>query len=138
MKETKNYLRDLRKDLGLSQESMADDMGISQSKYSKMETGKKKIELKDIEDITRVSGKDKVEVFQKLNGMKLENIINEGHDNHNVINVTNEELFKMLLEGKDKLLEEKDKRILEKEAINQEQKRYIEYLEDKLKNVGLL
>jgi transcriptional regulator with XRE-family HTH domain len=131
MKEIHNYLRDLRKDLGLSQESMADDMGISQSKYSKMETGKKKIELKDIEEITKVAGKDKTEIFQKLNGMKLENIINEGHDNHNVINVTNEELFKMLLE-------EKDKRITEKDAINQEQKRYIEYLEDKLKNVGLL
>lgn len=63
--------------------------------------------------------------------MKFENIINEGHDNQNVINMTNEDLFKMLLE-------EKDKRIVEKESINQEQKRYIEYLEDKLKNVGLL
>jgi hypothetical protein len=36
------------------------------------------------------------------------------------------------------LIEEKDKRIAEKDSINQEQKRYIEYLEDKLKNVGLL
>jgi transcriptional regulator with XRE-family HTH domain len=138
MKEIHNYLRDLRKDLGLSQESMADDMGISQSKYSKMETGKKKIELKDIEEITKVAGKDKTEVFQKLNGMTIENIIHEGHDNQNVINVTNEELFRMLLEVKDKLIIEKDKRIEEKDAINQEQKRYIEYLEDKLKNVGLL
>jgi transcriptional regulator with XRE-family HTH domain len=138
MKEIHNYLRDLRKDLGLSQESMADDMGISQSKYSKMETGKKKIELKDIEEKTKVAGKDKTEVFQKLNGMTIENIIHEGHDNQNVINVTNEELFRMLLEVKDKLIIEKDKRIEEKDAINQEQKRYIEYLEDKLKNVGLL
>jgi hypothetical protein len=94
--------------------------------------------LKDIEEITKVAGKDKSEIFQKLNGMKLENIINEGHDNHNVINVTNEELFRMLLEVKDKLIIEKDKRIAEKESTNQEQKRYIEYLEDKLKNVGLL
>jgi transcriptional regulator with XRE-family HTH domain len=131
MKEIHNYLRDLRKDLGLSQESMADDMGISQSKYSKMETGKKKIELKDIEEKTKVAGKDKTEVFQKLNGMTVENTINNAHDNHNVVHISGDEWCKLLIE-------EKDKRITEKDAINQEQKRYIEYLEDKLKNVGLL
>jgi len=70
-------------------------------------------------------------VFKRLDGIKLENIINEGYDNQNIINITNEDLFRMLLE-------EKDKRILEKESINQEQKRYISHLENKLKNVGLL
>ena len=70
-------------------------------------------------------------MFKRLDGIKLENIINEGYDNQNIINITNEDLFRMLLE-------EKDKRILEKESINQEQKRYISHLENKLKNVGLL
>ena len=131
MKDKEDFLRDLRNESGHSQESMALSMGKSQSAYWNLENGKKKINMEDIEKIAKATGKDKTEVFQKINGMKLENIINEGHDNQNVINVTNEELFKMLLE-------EKDKRIVEREAINQEQKRYIEYLEDKLKNVGLL
>ena len=131
MKDKEVFLRDLRNESGHSQESMALSMGKSQSAYWNLENGKKKIDMEDIEKIAKATGKDKTEVFQKLNGMTIENIINEGHDNHNVINVTNEDLFKMLLE-------EKDKRILEKDSINQEQKRYIEYLEDKLKNVGLL
>ena len=131
MKDKEDFLRDLRNESGHSQESMALSMGKSQPAYWNLENGKKKIDMEDIEKIAKATGKDKTEVFQKLSGIKLENIINEGHDNQNVINVTNEELFKMVLD-------EKDKRIIEKEAINQEQKRYIEYLEDKLKNVGLL
>ena len=131
MKDKEDFLRDLRNESGHSQESMAFSIGKSQPTYNRMENGKKKIDMEDIEKIAKATGKDKTEIFQKLNGMKFENIINEGHDNQNVINVTNEDLFKMLLE-------EKDKRIAEKENVNQEQKRYIEYLEDKLKNVGLL
>ncbi len=131
MKNKEVFLRDLRNETGHSQESMAYSMGTSQPTYFRMENGKKKIDMEDIEKIVKATGKSRVEVFKRLDGMKLENIINEGHDNQNVINVTNEDLFIMLLE-------EKDKRIIEKESINQEQKRYIAYLEDKLKNVGLL
>jgi transcriptional regulator with XRE-family HTH domain len=131
MKDTQDFLRDLRNESGHSQESMAFSIGKSQPSYNRMENGKKKIDMEDIEKIAKATGKDKTEVFQKLNGMKFENIIHERHNDQDVVNVTNEELFKMLLE-------EKDKRIKEKECINQEQKRYIEYLEDKLKNVGLL
>ena len=131
MKKKEVFLRDLRDESGHSQESMAYSMGKSQSAYWNMENGKKKIDIEDIEKIAKVTRKDKVEVFKRLDGMNIENIINEGHYNQNVINVTNEDLVRMLLE-------EKDKRILEKESINQEQKQYIAYLEDKLKNVGLL
>ena len=100
MKDKEDFLRDLRNESGHSQESMALSMGKSQSAYWNLENGKKKINMEDIEKIAKATGKDKTEVFQKINGMKLENIINEGHDNQNVINVTNEELFKMLLEEK--------------------------------------
>lgn len=63
--------------------------------------------------------------------MNIENTINNAHDNHNVVHISGDDWCKLLIE-------EKDKRIFEKESTNQEQKRYIKYLEDKLKNVGLL
>jgi transcriptional regulator with XRE-family HTH domain len=131
MKKKEIFLRDLRNELGHSQETMADEMGISQPAYWNMENGKKKIDMEDIEKIAKATGKDKTEVFQKLNGMTIENTINNAHDNHNVVNIIGDDWCKLLLE-------EKDKRILEKDFVNQEQRRYIEYLEDKLKNVGLL
>lgn len=131
MKDKEDFLRDLRNESGHSQESMAFSIGKSQSAYNRMENGKKKIDMEDIEKIAKATGKDKVEIFKRLDGMKFENIINEGHDNHNVVHISGDDWCKLLIE-------EKDKRIEEKESINQEQKRYIEYLEDKLKNVGLL
>ena len=131
MKDTNIFLRDLRYEAGHSQESMALSIGKSQSAYNKLENGNKKINMEDIEKIAKATGKDKTEVFQKLNGMTIENTINNAHDNHNVVHISGDDWYKLLIE-------EKDKRILEKDSINQEQKRYIEYLEDKLKNVGLL
>ena len=131
MKDKEDFLRDLRNESGHSQESMAFSIGKSQPTYNRMENGKKKIDMEDIEKIAKATGKDKVEIFKRLDGMTIENTINNAHDNHNVVNIIGDEYCKLLLE-------EKDKRIFEKESINQEQKRYIEYLEDKLKNVGLL
>ncbi len=131
MKNKEVFLRDLRNESGHSQESMAFSIGKSQPTYNRMENGKKIMDMEDIEKIAKATGKDKTEVFQKLNGMKIENTINNAHDNHNVVHISGDEWCKLLIE-------EKDKRIIEKEAINQEQKRYIEYSEDKLKNVGLL
>jgi transcriptional regulator with XRE-family HTH domain len=131
MKDTQDFLRDLRNESGHSQESMAFCIGKSQPTYNRMENGKKKIDMEDIEKIAKATGKDKTEIFQKLNGMTVENTINNAHDNHNVVHISGDEWCKLLIE-------EKDKRIIEKDSINQEQKRYIEYLEDKLKNVGLL
>ncbi len=126
MKDTQDFLRDLRNETGHSQESMALSMGKSQSAYWNLENGKKKIDMEDIEKIAKATGKDKTEVFKKLNGMTIENTINNAHDNHNVVNIIGDEWCKLLIE-------EKDKRIIEKDSINQEQKRYIEYLEVKLK-----
>jgi transcriptional regulator with XRE-family HTH domain len=131
MKNKEVFLRDLRNESGHSQESIALSMGISQPTYWNMENGKKKIDMEDIDKIAKATGKDKTEVFKKLNGMTIENTINNAHDNHNVVHIGGDDWCKLLIE-------EKDKRIAEKDSINQEQKRYIEYLEDKLKNVGLL
>lgn len=131
MKNKEVFLRDLRNETGHSQESMAYSMGKSQPTYNRLENGKKIIDMEDIKKIAKATGKSKVEVFQRLDGMTIENTINNAHDNHNLVNIVDNEYCKLLLE-------EKDKRILEKESINQEQKRYIAYLEDKLKNVGLL
>lgn len=131
MKDTQDFLRDLRNETGRSQESMAFSIGKSQPTYNRMENGKKKISMEDIEKLAKAIGKDKTEIFQKLNGMTIENTINNAHDNHNVVHISGDDWCKLLIE-------EKDKRITEKDSINQEQKRYIEYLEDKLKNVGLL
>lgn len=131
MKHKEDFLRDLRNESGHSQESMAFSIGKSQPTYNRMKNGKKKIDMEDIEKIAETTGKDKTEIFQKLNGMTIENTINNAHDNNNVVHISGDEWCKLLIE-------EKDKRILEKEFINQEQKKYIEHLEDKLKNVGLL
>ena len=76
MKDTQDFLRDLRNESGRSQESMAFSIGKSQPTYYRMENGKKKINMEDIEKIAEATGKDKTEVFQKLDGKKLENIIN--------------------------------------------------------------
>lgn len=96
-----------------------------------MENGKKKIDMEDIEKIAKATGKDKMEIFQKLNGMTIGNTISNAHGNRKVVSTNEDDWYKLLIE-------EKDKRITEKENINQEQKRHIVYLEDKLKNVGLL
>ena len=89
MKDTQDFLRDLRNETGRSQESMAFSIGKSQPTYNRMENGKKKISMEDIEKLAKAIGKDKTEIFQKLNGMTIENTINNAHDNHNVVHIIN-------------------------------------------------
>ncbi len=107
MKDKEDFLRDLRNESGHSQESMALSMGKSQTAYWNLENGKKKIDMEDIEKIAKSTGKDKTEIFQKLNGMTIENTTNNAHDNHNVVHISGDDWCKLLMEIKDKRISEK-------------------------------
>lgn len=134
MKKTNDYLRDFRFDLGVSQETMAENIGVSQSTYNRIENGKRKINMDDLDKIAKATGKDKKELFEKLvgGGITVKNTINNAHDNQSVVNIANDEYFHLLLEEKEKRIFEKEEQLLEYKKIIEDQKNLLETILNKL------
>jgi transcriptional regulator with XRE-family HTH domain len=105
-------LRELRLKAHLTQEQMADEMSMSYSNYNRLENGKRKIKMEHISGISKAIKKKEDEVFQMLshsNTASVSNTINNPHDNNNVVNVNDVEVWKQLLQAKDEIISQKDK-----------------------------
>ena len=61
----RTYLKDLRKEAGLNQTQIADKLGMTQTNYSAIESGKtKNIAVKTLVDLSEIYGKDDDALFR--------------------------------------------------------------------------
>ena len=61
----RTYLKDLRKEAGLNQTQLAEKLGMTQTNYSAIESGKtKNIAVKTLVDLSEIYGKDDDALFR--------------------------------------------------------------------------
>lgn len=108
---TKN-LANLRKEKHLSQEQMAERLGMSKNGYAKLECGESKINIEHLQNIAQVFDIDIVELFKKdrdfnlLLGDNNTNYANRYYSDKQEI-----EQLELMIAHKEKLLAQKDKEI---------------------------
>lgn len=105
MEKIENKIRNIRELKNLTQEYMADKLGISQAAYSKIENGNTKVSYDKLQDIAKIMGV-KVEDIQSFDTQKYFNSFNNLKGNNNgVVNINFDEDIKKLYEDKIILLE---------------------------------
>ena|SRR5690606_39148924 len=105
MEKIENKIRKIRELKNLTQEYMADKLGISQAAYSKIENGNTKVSYDKLQDIAKIMGV-KVEDIQSFDTQKYFNSFNNLKGNNNgVVNINFDEDIKKLYEDKIILLE---------------------------------
>lgn len=105
MEKIENKIRNIRELKNLTQEYMADKLGISQAAYSKIENGNTKVSYDKLQDIAKIMGV-KVEDIQSFDTQKYFNSFNNLKGNNNgVVNINFDEDIKKLYEDKITLLE---------------------------------
>ena len=102
-------LRKLRMSANMTQEQMADEIGMSYSNYNRLESGNRKIKMEHIAGISKAIKKEEQEVFKILSTHHVSNTINNPHDNHNVVNIGDNAVWEKLLSAKDDIINQKDK-----------------------------
>lgn len=113
---TGSKIKRIREQKGLTQENMADQLGMSQSNYNKIESDKKKaLSWDTIQQIAQALDVDVTE-FQEED-CKI-NITNHQHSDYSsgggiVINHTDEKVYELL----EKRIEDKEKVIADKEKV---------------------
>ena len=61
----RTYLKDLRKNAGMNQTQLAEKLGMTQTNYSAIESGKtKNIAVKTLVDLSEIYGKDDDALFR--------------------------------------------------------------------------
>lgn len=106
----------IRERSGLSQEDMAEKLGLATSTYSKMEQGRINISLQRLEKIASILGMNTVDLLE--NGGHLVCLVSENNSS-NYYGVSAElsvelEHYKLMLQHKDELIE-KQKELLEQQ-----------------------
>jgi transcriptional regulator with XRE-family HTH domain len=100
----KDKIRLLREAKGLSQEHVADKLGISQTAYSNIERGETQPRLPRLQQLAEILGVDMQEIMRSDSHITL-NIENNNNGEHAVgvnVQAENKELLLKLLEAKDK------------------------------------
>lgn len=105
MEKIENKIRNIRELKNLTQEYMADKLGISQAAYSKIENGATKVSYEKLQDIAKIMDV-KVEDIQSFETEKYFNSFNNLKGNNNgVVTIAFDEDIKKLYEDKIVLLE---------------------------------
>lgn len=105
MEKIENKIRNIRELKNLTQEFMADKLGISQAAYSKIENGNTKVSYEKLQDIAKIMGV-KVEDIQSFETERYFNSFNNLKGNNNgVVTITFDQDIKKLYEDKIVLLE---------------------------------
>lgn len=111
-------LRKIRMSANLTQEQMADKIGMSYPHYNRLESGKRKIKMEHIKGIANTLGKEEKEVFQTLsNSATVSNTINNPHNNQNVVNINEVATWERLLAAKEEIIQQKEEIIQQKDRI---------------------
>ena len=106
----------IRERSGLSQEDMAEKLGLATSTYSKMDQGRINISLQRLEKIASILGMNTVDLLE--NGGHLVCLVSENNSS-NYYGVSAElsaelECYKLMLQHKDELIE-KQRELLEQQ-----------------------
>src|SRR5690606_29673806 len=105
MEKIEKRIRNIRELKSLTQEYMADKLGISQAAYSKIENGATKVSYEKLQDIAKIMDV-KVEDIQSFETEKYFNSFNNLKGNNNgVVTIAFDEDIKKLYEDKIVLLE---------------------------------
>lgn len=85
-------IRQSRKKTGLTQEQMAEQMGVSVTSYAKLERGETKMSLEKLQHISTILNVDLIELIH--NGLD-KGIVLLGANDNNHINYANEDVQKL-------------------------------------------
>lgn len=117
--EIQNKIRSIRKTQQLSQEYMAEKLGIATSSYAKIERGTTKLSLDKLQKISEIFNMDTVELLSADRGLVL--LVNENGDYSANYYSTNEavltelEKAKITIQYQQKLLDNKDELLMQKD-----------------------
>lgn len=111
----KDNLYTLRKERNLSQEQMAERLGMSKNGYGKLERGESRLTIEHLEQIATVFNIDIVELLRGDSDLNLM-IVGDNHShctNTNCSHGNKQEMEKLqlIINHKDELLSQKDKEI---------------------------
>jgi transcriptional regulator with XRE-family HTH domain len=100
--------RRLRIEEGYTQESMAEELGVSTSVVNRIESGKRQIKMEEIKKIAKATHKTQEQVLSDLYGITINSSIKDNHGNG--VNVENTDV-KTIKELYERIIAEKEKYI---------------------------
>ncbi len=132
--QTKEKIRQLRKQNHWSQEQMAEKMHMSPSNYAKLERGETKLNLDRLSEIAQIFQVDVAELIDK----GLVCVISENNSGTHYGNyyhggeslIAENDKLQLIIAHKDELLAEKDKQLAEKDKQLAEKNSELQMLKD--------